>query len=493
MLSQVPAAPAHLTRALYRHVTAVGAGRGLCIALALGLLLGSAGRLFPLWTQTTWLLILLALIPSGALLGALGGWWHARPLTRRLRRLDRDLGLADRLTTAYELRNGRISAPTSIIAAQWEETQHALAGIDPRAAFPPTPERRALWGAATLLGLLLPLLWFPNPQEAALARRAALQQAAIAEMQQLEQTIAQLETSEALDPDAHEAALAALREALETLSDPHATLEEQQLALAEAERQLAALRTPEVASQVRDLATAAPLSAEAVVQPFAEALARNDPEAAAEYLRDLLSPEGDPLTPEELLALADALAQMSEALRTSDPELAAQLEATAQSIYTGDSQQAQEALEAIAESLETLTDAAKSEQTLEAMQAQLQEARARLAAAQGGQPSAGNMTGGAMDGGQQGISQHSEDSGTGAPYGDEIAERIEESSGYITLPREQRLGEPQQVVGAPGNAQTPYREAYADYTRTAEAELTRRALPPGLRSYVRTYFSELEP
>lgn len=487
-----------LNRALDRHALAVGAGWGLAVALALGVLLAGAARLMPLWTATTLLRSIAPGAALGTLAGALWGWLRVRPTPRRMRLLDRRLRLANRLTTAWELEQKRITAPAALSAAQQQETLHTLRLTEPRAAFPPYPQRKAVWSCAALLALLAIAFALPNPQETILAQREALRQATAAEVQRLEETLNLLETNPALDPEARAAALQALEEALATLEDPQATLDEQQLALAEAERQLAALRSAESEARLEHLAEAAPLSTEEVVRPLAEALERGDLQAAADYLQSLTDPNGEPLTAAETQALADALAEMADTLQTTEPELAAQLNQLAQEVYSGDSQAAQHALQETAQTLTELSQTGEASQSLQEAQAQLQEAQAALGRAQGqnpsGMPQSGPQSGaGNVTGNPSGQAQHSEDSGSGAPFGEQHASRIEETNGLITLPREQVTGAPQETLGAAGAPQVPYRAVYADYAQAAEAELSRRALPPGLRTYVRDYFSELEP
>jgi hypothetical protein len=235
-------------------------------------------------------LALLWALLGGALAGAVLGYVWPRPLARRLRRFDRAMRLADRLTTAWELRQGRIQAPSEMARLQSQEALAAARAADVRAAFPLRLSRE-FYGALLATALaLLPLLLLSNPQEATLALREAQQREAEAAAERLEAAREALSESPALDEAAREAALKALDEALQTLQDRRSTPEEQQAALTEAERQLAALRAPEAEAQVQRLSEAAPLTAEAVVQPLAEALQRGDVDAAAAYLRALTDP-----------------------------------------------------------------------------------------------------------------------------------------------------------------------------------------------------------
>ena len=502
---------ARLTQALRRHSAAVGAGWGVTGVLATGLLLAVLAHLTPLWYRQELLRWLAIGLPGGAALGAFAGWVWPVPLPARLRRFDNRLQLADRLTTAWELETGRITAPPEMVREQRAETLLTLRSVDPRPAFPPRPAKHALWLAVGLGLLLLPAMLLPNPQEAALDRQAALQQAAEAEAARVEQLIETLAENPDLDAETREAALKALQEALSTLQDPRATPEERLVALTEAEQQLAALHAPDAEGRVRHLAEAAPLTTDDVIRPLAEALERGDLAAAAAYLNNLATPEGQPLSQEEIQQLADAFAQMADSLQTTEPELAQEFRDIANEIYTGDAAGAQAALQKAAETLSETHAANAPNTALEAARAQLQSAQEGLNASQGqtagdqpghagegmGQGEQGTGNDGTGQGGQSGEAAgnggtgHHEDAGSSAPYGPEAAARLGEHGGEITLPRPPASGDPQPTTGLQNPARVPYGEVYATYAQAAEAQLSRRALPPTLRSYVREYFSAL--
>jgi chemotaxis protein histidine kinase CheA len=408
----------------------------------------------------------------------------------------------------------RITAPEALTRLQHEQTLDTLRTVDPTTAFPIRPPTRALHVGAVAALMLLPALALSNPQIAALDRRAAQQEAIAEAIEQIEATQHELAEDASLSEAERAAALQALNEALSKLQDMDSTPAERQAALTEAERQLAELRAPEAATRVQRLAEAAPLSSDATVQPLAEALAAGELDSAAAYLDSLLDAEGDPMTAEEVLALADAFNEMADALQETDPEMAAQFREIAQEIYAEDATGAQEAVARAAETLSEAAEANAPNEALEQAQAGLQEAQSTLRGSQaeatdasaggspqGGQPSAGNggapdasagaSAGGEGDGAAGGPGSH-QDAGSSAPFGDEELSRLERSGGEITLPRPQTEdGAPQSTVGRPGASRVPYREAYADYVEAAEADLSRQAYPPGLRTYVRQYFSDL--
>lgn len=381
-----------LTSALRWHNAARAAGWGMAGALGVELIVALAARIAPLWYRPQLLLALIWAIGLGLLAGAMGGYFWPQPLPRRLRHFDRRLHLADRLTTAWELSQEHIHAPASLVRLQQEETLLTVRAIDPRAAFPIQPQRASVILCTALVVFLVPALLLNNPQEAVLSQRIAEQQATETAIEQLEAAQDTITEDTTLKEAEREAALKALEEALAALQDRNTTPEERQAALAEAERRLAELASPEAEVQIQRLAEAAPLSTEAVVQPLAEALQQGDVEAAAEYLRDLLDPNrAQPLTAEEMLALADAFEQIAGTLQDSDAALADQFQEIAQEIYSGDVAEAQEAIEQAASTLSEVAQANTPNQTLEQAQASLQQAQEGLGEAQRqtmGQPAA---------------------------------------------------------------------------------------------------------
>jgi hypothetical protein len=510
---------ARFDQALRRRHLVVGATYGILGALATLLIAAVAARLTPLWYQAELLLASIWVVGSGLLAGATIGYVWPMPLLRRLRLFDRRLHLADRLTTAWELAQWRITAPAALAQLQQSETLTIARTIDPQPAFPLRPPRAAGFAALVVLPALALSLFLANPQESVLIQRAAQQQATATAIAQLEAAQETLATNDVLSEAERAAALQALEEALATLRDRRSTDAEQQTALSEVERQLAALRSPEAAARLQRLSEAGPLSTADVVQPLAEALQRGDAEAAAAYLRDLLDPTGkQPLSAEETLALADAFQQMADALSSTDPGLAEQLAAAAQDIYSGDMVAARTAIQEVAETFFETAQANAPNQTLEQAQAAVQQAQEGLGAAQRqtatsapseratgqsgasgtqGEPGTGTQgqnAGGAAEMPGNGSNTHSEDAGSSRPYGSTEAPRVTGQGGEITLPRQESPGgSPRPITGLPGEARIPYQDVYATYAEAAQADLSSNVYPPALRAYVREYFNGLEP
>ncbi|MBP8863438.1 MAG: hypothetical protein KBH71_04235 [Anaerolineae bacterium] len=476
-----------LQRAVRRHDALHGAAWGSAIGLTLALLLALAARLAPLWPRSTLLAHLgpLLLCPLG---GALWGGWRPRPVIEQLRRLERATGLAERLSTAWELHTGVITSSPALREAQRAETARALQSLDPRRAFPlrPSPAAAILNGA--LLLAVLAALFVPNPQERVLAERAALQQAAARQAEELAAQMEAVREIPNLSSAERERLLQSLEAARQILLDPHAAPEARQAALLEAEQQLAGLRQAQedTARQLREALAATPTEAPTErIQALLAALQRGDLAAAETAARQLA--EGEALSSEEQAALNAALAQLAEAAQAVDPELA---EALAAAATARDAGEATAALQALAGELaQQQQERAAKEAQLAGLQAGLQSGREQLAAAQqaavgeGGFPQAGS-----------GVSQHSEDSGSAAPYGPSASARLQGTGSEITLPRAVVSGDTSSTgPGAETAARVPYDEVYPTYAEAAAAALSRQPLPPGLRASIHSYFSALAP
>lgn len=476
-----------LQRAVRRHDALHGAAWGSAIGLTLALLLALAARLAPLWPRSTLLAHLgpLLLCPLG---GALWGGWRPRPVIEQLRRLERATGLAERLSTAWELHTGVITSSPALREAQRAETARALQSLDPRRAFPlrPSPAAAILNGA--LLLAVLAALFVPNPQERVLAERAALQQAAARQAEELAAQMEAVREIPNLSSAERERLLQSLETARQILLDPHAAPEARQAALLEAEQQLAGLRQAQedAARQLREALAATPTTAPTErIQALLAALQRGDLAAAETAARQMA--EGEALSSEEQAALNAALAQLAEAAQAVDPELA---EALAAAATARDAGEATAALQALAGELaQQQQERVAEEAQLAGLQAGLQNGREQLAAAQqaaaseGGFPQAGS-----------GVSQHSEDSGSAAPYGPSTSARLQGAGSEITLPRAVVSGDTSSTgPGAETAARVPYDEVYPTYAEAAATALSRQPLPPGLRASIHSYFSALAP
>lgn len=470
---------------------------GLALALATAL----AARAVPMLTSAALARLSATLILGAALLGLAAAWTPWRSQSRLVRLFDRRLGLSERLTTALELGSGRLRTSPAMAAAQQADTLATAAAVDVRASLPLQVPRRALLASGLLAVALIAALVVPNPQEALLQRRAALEAALAEQADRLQSVHDQIAQAEGLSDAEREELLRALEAAIAALEAERATPEEGVAALAEAERQLAELRDPGAPALQQGLESAAEQMVDSpLTEAIAEALSRGDTAEAAQALAAMA--ERESLTLEEALQLAAELAQAAEALAQGDPQLAQQLADAAAEIGEEGIEQARDAIRRAAEGMAQAGERVRGQQALEEALAALQGARDEIAAqtsdgggsAGSGQPAAGQ----APAGGQQAQPGHHEDTGSAAPY-DEVAvpSRLEGEGEAVDLGREDDAAAP--VGGAPlpaptgSQATVPYREVYTEYAEQAVAALEGSYIPLALKQYVRDYFSSLEP
>ena len=360
------------------------AARGLAAGLALGLILALAARLVPLLMADQLALIAALAAGVGLAVALAAVWLWPRPRHRLAWTLDRRLGLAERLTTALEIERRVLAPSPTMAAAQWKDTLAAANRVDVRTALPVRVPRWPLLAVAVLGGGLVLSLMLPNPQEAVLLQQAAVRAAIEEQIEELEAVHEEVAGAEALTDEEREALLQALEEAIAALEEGQATPEEAVSALAEAERSLAELQDPELADLRAGLERAAGEMADSdLTRALSEALAQGDYEAAAQELTAFAGPEGEELTREQELELAEELAQAAEAIAETDPELAQQLAEAAQAIEQGDIAEAREAIEEAAGEMARAGAEIEGQEAVEEALAALQEGREEVAQAGG--------------------------------------------------------------------------------------------------------------
>ena len=456
---------------------------------------------------------------GGTACGALVGTLWPVPVVKRLRLFDDRLLLADRLTTAWELAHGRITAPLALAQMQFEETRHRVREADVKTVFPARPARYSILAACVLTLLLIPALFLPNPQDTILARREAEAQFVSQAVEQITDSHDTLAQQTNLNPDEHAAALTALEQALDVLNNRQATLDEKQAALTLAEYQLAKMRTPESLTFAQQVAGVPALSEDSnlpddsVIRRINEVLSSGNLDAASALLGDLAQAEsGQQLTQDEVKALADVMAQLAAALQEQQSEAASGLDAAAQAIAEGNTGTAREGIQQAADVLSGLAQAQANDADLQQAQAGVQQAQQSLRQASGqtsdsgmgqalqgepdsstgaGQSGSGNATGGG-EGTGNGEKSDGGHNGSAGNTDDTEIERLAAVGGEITLPRSPGEGDPQPAPGFPNEARVPYQEVYTEYAQAAEAALSSRDYPPLLRDYIRDYFSSLE-
>jgi hypothetical protein len=504
------------------------AQRWLWLACAAGALIQLAGRLWPverlwLWALAplvAWLLIIIAL----SLLKPL-------PSVRVARRLDAELALKERLATALMLEGRETGFQLALVALQRQDALKAARSIDLRRALPLRWLKRPLWLAAALLTVAVALAVLPNPMDAVLAERAAVAQAAEEQAKAIEELHQQIQNAQELTPEMREDLLRQLAELAKELRANRGDREEALADLSRAEDALRREFDPNVDARQAAL-EALNSQLQAMAQSQADEVAPvEDVAEALEQLAESL----DEMEAGEREALTSSLAQMAaRAAQGGDADLAQALAALAQAGQSGDSQAAgqaaQRAAEAFSQAQGELADQAALGRALSELQA------GRQAIAQAGQGQAltqgqgQSQRQGQGQGQGQGQSQGQPGGGGGTkadtlppgssvgrarrPQGEGRPGTTGEFEQGIYVPWERRPGDGEQLSipgqdtgqgetqirerenplpGAPGQALVPYQQVYHEYLDAANQTMERSYIPPGLKGYVRDYFSQLEP
>jgi hypothetical protein len=355
---------------------------GAAVGMGTGLLLALAARLWPLLI-TRWLVVSAGLLVlAGAMFGVIVVCMWPRSLSRLARIFDSRFALAERLTTAIEIEDGRLRTTRRMARAQLADSLRAASGVELRSEMPLRASRRALLALSVLaLGLVL-TLWLPNPQKDILLGRIAVRSAIEEQIEELEAVREDVAESRGLTEAEREMLLRTLEEVITALDEGRVTPEEGVTALSEAEQALAELQDPGAAAVEHGLEQAAETMADSqMTQDIAEALRNGDSEAAARALAAYGGTKGEALTRREELELAQELVEAAEALAEGDPELAEQLASAADAIEQGDIATAREAIREAARRMGEAGERVERQEAVEGTLAQLQEGREEIAQA----------------------------------------------------------------------------------------------------------------
>lgn len=518
--------------------------RGAFTGLAIGVGLGLAARLAPLWETSQWLTWAVLSGVGGALAGGLlAGLWPQTP-ARAARRFEIRAELESRLSTALELAAQPVLAPEWLRQQQLADAVRMARAADMRHALPRPWQRADLWLTLIAAFSLLALAAWPNPHNLALQRQQAVQQAAQQQAAALADIIKQVEANPNLTDDQKEQITQPLSEAQQALQNTPLTQEQAERILAETQQELRALNNPQAIEQAQNLQQAGSgLTDNATTQNAGQALAEGNFEQAAQELANI-----DPanLTPAEQQALANELEQAAQQLQATNPELAQQLQAAADALRRGDVSAARSALQQAARTVQQTGQAADQAQAAQQAAQQVGESQQAMAQAgqtgqqgQTGQTGQQGQTGQTGQTGQQGQTGTGNQqgggtgAGTGAGTGTGNGDQQGGASGgnqnnttgggndggtgvYEPIYAPQLLGGaggpqvdlPQNNTGQPGgelvntgpadlqntgNVLVPYNQALPQYQQNAFSAMENNPPPPNLRTIVRDYFTSLQP
>jgi len=520
------------------------AQRSFWSACAGAVLAQIAGRLWPiadLWRWTLLPFVFWLLVVSGYGL-------TSRPSPMRVaRRVDLELGLKERLSTATALESanagpGRLPFfEPDLVARQGQDALTVLQSIEPRRAFPLRWQWRPLALSGVLITATLLLALLPNPMDALIAERAEVAQAVQEQVERIEELRDDIAATEL--PEERRAEL--LRQLAELADRLRANRGDRQSALADLSRLEETLQR-----QVDPQADAKQAALDALAQQLGTLAGQESgtPADAGEMdeslqaIADLIAQAGEA----ERQSLAQRLGQMAaRAAQAGNTSLAQALSEMAQAAQSGETQAASEAADAAAEAMrqaqgELSTQAALRQSLSQVGQSRQAIAAAGAAAGQGQQGGQGQQAGqgqgsqgdqGQAGQGQAGQGQGGQGQGGGGTRVDQLppgrgqgeARRPEGEArpgGEDTLDRqvyvpwERRSGSGEEVTlpgqdsgqgesevrerenplpGSSDEALVPYYEVFYEYMDAADQAMERTYVPSGLQEYVREYFSRLEP
>ncbi len=494
-----------------------------------GLLLGLiqlAGRLWPLSFLGVWMWL-----PFVFWLVGIGGYTLLKPmpLGRIACRVDLELGLKERLSTAWAFQSvsGEMVSP-ALLSLQRQDALNTAQRIEPHRSFPLRWQRRALLLAAVLLAAAVASMMLPNPMDAVLQKRAAIARAAEEQAKRIQELRAQVEQDQRLSPEERQDLLRQLDKLARQLE---ANPGDREKALADLSRLEEALR-PRLDLNA-DARQAALESLAAQLQSLSGESGRSpaDP-AEMDQALQALAEQLAQMSDAERTAAAQALAQMAaRAAQSGDATLAQALASLAQAAQSGDSQAAETAAQAAAQAMRQAQSDLDRQAALQRTLSQLQSSRQAIAQA-GQNPGQGQDQGQGQQGQQgQGQGQGQQVGGGGGTQANQLppasrtgqagrpqgqgrssdADRLDQQ---VYVPWNRRPGSGDELFisgqdtgqgdtqtrashnplpGAPGEALLPYHQVYYDYLDAAGQAIEASYIPIGLKEYVKSYFSRLEP
>ena len=375
------------------------ASRWAWLAIAIVLMLQIAARFVPIADVDWWGMLVLVVATIGWLL-----WLRVHPLSLEdvARRVDAEANTKERLATALELdakaRQDELSllqqrdaaklgqtlaqAPADVLTWQWSRRPAAFALI--------------------LLLVTFVSAFLPNPMDAILAEREAIQQEAIAEADKIDDLRRALEEQNALPREDREKLLAELEELSRSLRENQGEREE---ALADIEQARDALRERQDPQNSAREASLEQLAAQLQRLSGNNEAQERESIAAGQEALDELAANMSQMSEQERRDAAESLRQQAAQAAATDPALAQALQQLANGLESNNLAAAEVAANQVEQALSDAEQALNDQQALAQALAQLDTSRQALAQAQEAQAgeNQGNAAGqGAGNGQAQG-------------------------------------------------------------------------------------------
>ncbi len=502
----------------------------LWIPFLVGLVIQIAGRLFPIQGLILWTLIPIPFWAAGIVLSAL---IKRISLYQTALSVDLELGLKERLSTAYSLHYGDMQAADvafitsglDLIRRQYDDAVEWASKIDPILAFPFTIRTKPLAAAAGLLFIVCLSALLPNRMELVIQERRTVQEAAKAQASQLEQAEHQIENLETLSPEARQALVRQLKTLTQSLRENPGDLDQALADLSRFEDQLRLNLDPNLAGRK---ALGAQLSAQ-VARLGQKGTGASSSETTDENFEALLE-KLDSMSIDELDQTSRALAQLSAmASQVGDPVLASALADLAEAAQESDPQAADQAAQAIQSAMKRLDQQLTNRDIQQSLLSQA--ATSRQALSQAARPFAQGQSGsqaasttgsggqGQQPGGGGGTQARTLPPAVGGranirPRGSAPSVQVGAFDEQVYAPWQRSLTEGNELFipgqdtgegeisiiegqgsqpGISNPALAPYSEVYYQYLSAANQAVEQGYIPAGLSEYIRRYFSSLEP
>lgn len=502
--------------------------RGLLGGLLVTVAIAAVARFRPLLNNQELAYLAGGAAVLGLLVSLVSVLLQRRNLLQQARYADRQLNLRERASTAVEVEQGTLVVNPILAQQQLDDTLRAMALVDIRRALPLRLIRQDIALLLVAIALLVAAVLIPNPQADILAQQRAIEKAIAGQIEALEALQEQIQQNPDLTEEQKEELLQPLESAQEELASGDLSREGAVAVLSETEADLRELGEANSTEALRETLREAgqALADNPVSESLGEAL-QNGNFAAASSAMNQLADSLPSLSADELAALAEDLAATAAALQEADPELAAQLAQAAEALRNGDLAAAEQAMREAAATLQQRAQEQAAAQQAAAAAGELSQGRNEVAQAgqqdqgqgqpgQGqGQQSQGQQGQGdqqGQQGGQEGQGdQTDQGEGSGGPGpGGGHAENVYVPE-YVDLTGEpgEEIELPAECIANPENcgallsenptefndeeSLVPYDQVFGDYRDAAFDALDDGYVPLGLRSFIRDYFSLLEP
>jgi hypothetical protein len=517
--------------------------RGVLAGLLVAVVVATVARIRPFLDNNEVGYAALGLGLAGLLISAIVFLMQRSTLTQQARFADRQFGLKERVSTAVEIHEGRLTVPDTLAGQQLADTLAAIRPVDAKRDLPLRLNRRDWLVLLATMALLIAAVSLPNPQADALLKRRAVTEAIEEQIEALELLQEEIQQNPDLTEEQQEQLLEPVENALQQLEAGNLSQEEAVAVLSEAEADLRELSNNLSTEDLRRRLEEAgqPLNNNAASQSLGQSLQNGDlaqAGAAAAQLADDLPT----LTEEELAQLAQDLAETAAALQDVDSELSQQLAEAAQALQNSDVAAAQQALREASGTMQQRAQEGAAAAQAAAAAGQLNEGRQEVAQAgeagqsgqgqqgqgqqgQSGQQGQGQgggqgqgqgqgQEGGSGDGQGSGLGQGAQTDqgqGTGGPgpggghaenvFVPDLIDLSGEEGVDVELPAE-CIANPANCGGLLSETPTeftnegstvPYTQVFGDYRNAAYEALSDDHIPLGMKGYVRDYFSSLEP